>query len=198
LNLNCSTGTVWGAGTIWAFQAIAFALVQVFNVQAVFAQPGNGPVPNYSFQQAMDRALSDNPALAATRARLGISDAEIRAAGFHPNPSFLMSYTPAEDLYRLGVQQTIQLGFKRERRISLARAQRDVVRADINVAVLDLRAQLRREQTSQENRIAGKAICRDLLIIKTQLPISNEQWELSYESKIISPNCYDLQCPSGK
>jgi cobalt-zinc-cadmium efflux system outer membrane protein len=127
--------------------SLALSVALGASVSTAVAQPANEPIQPYSFQQAMERAVADNPSLAATRARLGISEADIRAAAFHPNPSFLTSYTPAEDLYRIGVQQTFQLGFKRERRIAFARAQRDVVRAEINVAILDLRAELRRAFT---------------------------------------------------
>jgi outer membrane protein, heavy metal efflux system len=153
--LHCARGTICGAPKRLRSRTVAAVTVSLGVAMAgvipVLGQPANEPVAAptpTSFQQALEAAVSSNPSLAATRARLGISQAEVRAAAFHPNPSFLTSYTPAEDLYRIGVQQTIQLGFKREFRISAARAQLAVVRAEIEVAVLDLRAQLRRAFTA--------------------------------------------------
>lgn len=153
--LHFARGTIYGAPKRIRSRTVAGVTVSLGVALAglvpVQAQPGNDPITTpstTSFQQALETAVSSNPSLAATRARLGISQAEVRAAAFHPNPSFLTSYTPAEDLYRIGVQQTIQLGFKREFRISAARAALNVVRAEIEVAVLDLRAQLRRAFTA--------------------------------------------------
>lgn len=102
---------------------------------------------NLTLQQALDRALTGNPGLQATRARLGVSEAEIVTAGARLNPSVVSDNGIAEKTYRLGIEQTIRLGGKRHKQVSLAQAQRDVLLAEINTAILDLRAEVRRAYT---------------------------------------------------
>jgi outer membrane protein, heavy metal efflux system len=113
--------------------------------------------------QGMQIAIEQNPGLQATRARLGINQAEIRAAAFRLNPVFITNLTRAEELYRIAVQQTIQTGFKRERRIAVARAQRDVIQAEIATAILDLRTELRRAYTRLYVAQQRVSLLRDVL-----------------------------------
>lgn len=100
-----------------------------------------------TLQQALERATTSNPGLQATRARLGVTEAEIITAGARPNPSIVSDNGIAEKTYRLGIEQTFQLGGKRRKQVSLAQAQRDVLLAEINTAILDLRTDVRRAYT---------------------------------------------------
>lgn len=125
--------------------AILAAITISLQGAPVKAQAPGEPV--MGLDQGMQIAIEQNPGLQATRARLGINQAEIRAAAFRLNPVFITNLTRAEDLFRIAVQQTIQTGFKRERRIAVARAQREVIQAEIATAILDLRAELRRAYT---------------------------------------------------
>lgn len=114
----------------------------------LFALNAQGePLQTLTLQQALDQALTSNPGLQATRARLGITEAEIVTAGARQNPSIVSDNGIAEKTYRLGLEQTIRLGGKRGKQVSLAQAQRDVLLAEINTAILDLRAEVRRAYT---------------------------------------------------
>lgn len=105
------------------------------------------PVQTLTLQQALDQAVANNPALRATRTRLGVTEAEIVTAGARPNPSIVSDNGIAEKTYRLGVEQTFQIGGKRRKQVAVAQAQRDVLLAEINTAVLDLRTEVRRAYT---------------------------------------------------
>ena len=57
----------------------------------------------------------------------------------------------AEGTSRIGLEQTIELGGKRHKRIAVAEAQRQVVLAELNTTLLDLRANVRRSYTQLFN-----------------------------------------------
>jgi cobalt-zinc-cadmium efflux system outer membrane protein len=118
----------------------------LFESPAVLAQPAILTV-----DQAIETAIKNNPQIQATQARLGVSEAEIVTAGTRLNPSALSDNGVAEKTYRLGLEQTFELGGKRKRRVAVAQAQRDTVKAEVNTALLDLRADVRRTYTSLFN-----------------------------------------------
>lgn len=130
------------------------------------------PVQSLTLDQAMEMAIRNNPQLSATQARLQVSEAEILTAGTRLNPSLVSDNGIAEKTYREGIEQTFELGGKRRRRIAVARAQRDVVRSEINTALLDLRTDVRRAYTqlynTQERRLAFENIlqvAQELVVI---------------------------------
>ncbi|MBK8189224.1 MAG: TolC family protein [Vampirovibrionales bacterium] len=100
-----------------------------------------------TLEQAIDTAIQNNPQLKAAKARLGVSDAEIKTAGARPNPMVVSDNGIAEDTYRAGIEQTIELGGKRRKRIAVAKAQLTVVQSEIDQAWLELRANVRRAYT---------------------------------------------------
>lgn len=115
-----------------------------------------------TLEQALDLALRNNPQVQAAQARLGISQAEILTASARLNPQLVSDNGIAEKTYRLGIQQTIELGGKRKHRIQVAQAQRQVVLAEINTVLLDVRANVRRSYTqlfnSQERQLTFQEI----------------------------------------
>lgn len=107
-----------------------------------------GQTTTLTVDQAIETAIRNNPQLQATQARLGVSEAEIVTAGARLNPTALSDNGVAEKTYRLGLEQTIELGRKRQHRVAVAQAQRDAVKAEVNTALLDLRSDVRRSYTN--------------------------------------------------
>lgn len=127
------------------------------------------PVNTLSLDQAIETAITNNPQLQATRARVGISQAEITKAGSRINPVFISDNGIAEKTYRIGVQQTIELGGKRQKRVALANAQRDVLLAEINTSLLDLRTNVRRSYTELYNNQQRQEAYREILLVTERL-----------------------------
>lgn len=119
--------------------------------------------------QAIETAIKNNPQIQATQARLGVSEAEILTAGARLNPAILSDNGIAEKTYRLGVEQTIELGAKRKRRVAVAQAQRETVKAEINTALLDLRSEVRRAYTSLYNLQERQVTLENILQVSQEL-----------------------------
>jgi cobalt-zinc-cadmium efflux system outer membrane protein len=119
--------------------------------------------------QAIETAIKNNPQIQATQARLGVSEAEVITAGTRLNPSVLSDNGVAEKTYRLGVEQTIELGGKRKHRVAVAQAQRDTVKAEINTALMDLRSEVRRAYTALFNLQERQATLENILQVAQEL-----------------------------
>lgn len=115
-----------------------------------------------TLEQAIGLALQNNPQLKAVQAKLGVSEAEIKTAAARPNPNFISNGGVAQDTYQIGIEQTFELGSKRKRRISFARAEQALVKSKISEALLNLRADVRQTYTRlyiyQERQKAYKEI----------------------------------------
>jgi outer membrane protein, heavy metal efflux system len=115
-----------------------------------------------TLDQAIEWALQNNPQLKASQAQLGISDADILTAAARLNPKLLSDNGFAEDTYRMGIEQTLELGGKRHKRVMVARAQKQVLSEDINQSILDLKAQVRRAYAglyyNQQRQLAYREI----------------------------------------
>lgn len=131
----------------------------------------------YTIDHAIQTAIGSNPKIKATQARLGVSDAEIVTAGTRLNPSLMSDNGIAEKTYRLGLVQTFELGGKRKRRLAVAEAQRDVLRQEINTAVLDLRAEVRRAYTRFYNLQERQATLENILKVAQELVIIAQKRE---------------------
>lgn len=118
-----------------------------------------------TLEQAIDIAIQNNPQLKAVQAKLGISKAEIKTAAARPNPTIMSDNGIAEDTYRAGIEQTIELGGKRKRRVAVAKAEQAITQSEIAEAVLNLRADVRRAYTqfylSQERQKAYEEILQN-------------------------------------
>lgn len=85
-----------------------------------------------SLPQALELAYSANPTLAATISQRAVSEGEITQAKIRINPTYQTELAPAEITYRFAVfTTTTQLGFKRQRRIEVARRLIDSTNATI-------------------------------------------------------------------
>jgi cobalt-zinc-cadmium efflux system outer membrane protein len=96
-----------------------------------------------SLSTTMDVGIINNPTLKATRARLGISDAQIKQANLLLNPVLMSDNGIAEKTYRLGIEQTIELGGKRSKRTKLAKINKEVTETEILTTLLDVRNNIR-------------------------------------------------------
>lgn len=122
-----------------------------------------------TLEQALTLAIQNNPQLKAAQSKLGVSQAEIITAGARLNPSLMSDNGIAEKTYRLGIEQTFQLGGKRHKRIALAQAQQDVLLAEINAVLLDLRANVRRAYTQLYYAQERLQTTRDIVATTGQL-----------------------------
>lgn len=141
------------------------SLMLLVACQAAWAEP----VSTLTLEQAIRTAIGNNPQVKAVRARLGVSEAEILTAGMRLNPSLMSDNGIAEKTYRLGLEQTIELGGKRKRRVALARAQREAVRMEINTQLLDLRTDVRRAYTQLYNAQERQRIYENILQVSQEL-----------------------------
>lgn len=121
------------------------------------------PVKSLTLDEAIRTALINNPQLKAAQARLGVSRAEITTAGARLNPAIMTDDGIAEKTYRVGVEQTVELGGKRRNRIAVAQAQREVVQAEIDTTLLDVRASVRRAYTQLYNLQARQQNAQEIL-----------------------------------
>ena len=131
--------------------------------------PIHGYCEKLSLEAALQTALHQNPQIKAAQARLGISDAEIVTAGTRLNPNIVSDNGIAEKTYRLGIEQTIELGGKRKRRVELSEANRQVVLAEINIIVLDVRGNVRRAYTRLYTAQQRLDILKDILATTNKL-----------------------------
>lgn len=143
---------------------LSLLLTALLGVSAspVWAQQAN---PSFTLDQAIGTAIQNNPQLKAAQARLGVSEAQIITAGARLNPSILSDNGIAEKTYRLGIEQTLELGGKRKKRVAVAQAQQQAVMTEINTVLLDLRTNVRRTYTRLYNAQEREKAYQD--IVKT-------------------------------
>ncbi len=106
-------------------------------------QPTPSPSPligHISLEQALDEAYNANPTLAATEAQRPVAQAGVVQAKIRINPTYQTELEPAELTYRFAVlTTTTQLGFKRQRRIEVAKRQIDSTNATIRTMAWKIR-----------------------------------------------------------
>lgn len=127
------------------------------------------PAGQLTLDKAITLAIQNNPQLKAAQARAGVSEADIVTASARVNPSLVSDNGIAEKTYRLGLEQTVELGGKRRRRVALAQAQRDVVLAEINTQLLDIRANVRRAYTETFNLQERQTATQDIVATTERL-----------------------------
>lgn len=149
---------------------LSLAVIAFFTVSsAALCQTEQSTSQPLTLNQAVSVALTNNASLQATRARLGVSQAEIISAAARMNPALVTDNGVAEKTYRLGLQQTFQLGGKVRRRINVARAQQTVVTSQINTAVLDLRTEVRRAYAQLFNNQQRLTTYEEIVATTTKL-----------------------------
>jgi cobalt-zinc-cadmium efflux system outer membrane protein len=135
----------------------------------VFPTAWAEPATPLTLDQAIQTAITNNPQVKAAQARLGVSDAEIQTASALPNPTLLSDNGIAEKTYRLGVTQTLEMGGKRKQRVAVAHAQREVLQAEINTQLLELKTEVRRAYTQLYNAQERQRTYENILQVTQEL-----------------------------
>jgi outer membrane protein, heavy metal efflux system len=106
-------------------------LIGLVMFSPVSAQQTPQPPPRLTLAAAMDLAEKQNLDLAAARAQRAIAEAGVRAAGERPNPT--LSFGASRDAPHESVlmDQPLEIGSKRGRRIDVARQEIAVTESDI-------------------------------------------------------------------
>lgn len=96
-----------------------------------------------TLDDAITSGIANNPAIQSERAKIGISDAQIKTAGLRTNPRLVLDASIADKSYKGGIEQTIELGGKIRKRVNIAKQQKEVTLQEIATSIIDLRAQIR-------------------------------------------------------
>ncbi len=106
--------------------------------------PGPGPSPRrLTLAAALDLAEKQNLDLAAARAQRAVALAGVRAAGERPNPSAFFSATRDTPHDSVFLDQPLEMGFKRKRRIELAQQETALTDTDISAIERQIRRSTR-------------------------------------------------------
>jgi cobalt-zinc-cadmium efflux system outer membrane protein len=100
-----------------------------------------------SLDEAYQIALNNNLYLQAERERTVVAEAGILKAKALPNPKVVSDNGVAEKTYRAGIEQTILLGGKIKKRVSVAKSQKKLTESEVAAKELDLKQNVRRTYT---------------------------------------------------
>lgn len=96
-----------------------------------------------TLDEAITSSIANNPQIQSERAKVGISNAQIKTAGLWTNPRMVLDASIADKSYKGGIEQTIQLGGKIKKKVNIAKQQKEVTLQEIATAIIDLRANVR-------------------------------------------------------
>lgn len=96
-----------------------------------------------TLDEAITSSIANNPQIQSERAKIGISDAQIKTAGLWTNPKMVLDASIADKSYKGGIEQTIQLGGKIKKRVNIAKQQKEVTLQEIATAIIDLKSNVR-------------------------------------------------------
>jgi cobalt-zinc-cadmium efflux system outer membrane protein len=167
---------------------IGFVLLLLVNF-TLYAKAETGTL---TLQEAFALAFSQNPKFKAKQMDFQIGLADLQTAGLRDNPVLISDSGIAEKTYRVGIKQTIPLGFRHKHQVLLAKAQLNVAQAQIDTARLALKKDVRTSYIqlyiAQQKRqllesINGK-LQKKIVANKMQ---TNEQRKLKlYQAKIFN------------
>ncbi len=101
------------------------------------------PAPSLTLAAALDIAERQNLDLLAARAQRAVALAGVRIAGERPNPTANFSATRDEPHESVFLDQPLEIGPKRERRIEVARQERALTETDITAVERQVRQAVR-------------------------------------------------------
>ncbi len=122
----------------------------ISDLEAVKEQTNSNASLHLSLKEAFERADARNPQLLAAQHNIRISAAGITIAGAIPNPQIELQYgfgpvyTQAGNPQQVSVNQTVELGGKRSKRLSIAKSQYDLAILQYNSNRFDIHGQVRR------------------------------------------------------
>jgi outer membrane protein, heavy metal efflux system len=137
----------------WVFAIAAFAST----VLAAAADEPQSPAAALTYSAAVTRALNANPRIIAARLRrpINIASRDVAAERLNPEVRFEASKETPKEGYTIAVP--LELGGKRARRIAVADAAIKTGEAELNVAIAEVHADVRRAFIARviaENRLA--------------------------------------------
>jgi len=129
----------------------------VSTASPAMADEPQSPAAALTYSAALTRALSANPRIIAARLRrpINIASRDVAAERLNPEVRFEASKETPKEGYTLAVP--LELGGKRARRIAVADAAIKTGEAELNVAIAEVRADVRRAFIARviaENRLA--------------------------------------------
>jgi outer membrane protein, heavy metal efflux system len=127
--------------------------------------------------KTLQLVMANNPKVKALQAKEGVSKAQLITANARLNPSLMSDNGVAERTYRLGIEQTFELGGKRRNRLAVAQAQSAVTAFDIQAQLLDVRAEVRKTYTQVYNLQERQAVTEEIVTTAQQLLAVTEKRE---------------------
>lgn len=96
-----------------------------------------------TMEEAIATGILNNPQIQSERKKIGISNADVKEAGLFINPRIILDGAFAENSYKGGIEQTIELGGKRKKRIAAAKIDREIVAQQIAGEIINMRSEIR-------------------------------------------------------
>lgn len=144
-------------------------LVVFASVALLIARPSSAQdVTRFTYAEALQRALTANPAIVAARARRAIGAAGVAVAGERLNPEGRVEFDRDEPHQAYAVAVPIELGGKRSKRIAVAAAEANTAEAEIAQLVVETRTAVRRSYFERSIADARLALLDDLQTIVTR------------------------------
>src|SRR4051812_45145916 len=124
----------------------------------LIAQPSAGQdATRFTYAEALQRALSANPTIAAAQARRAIGAAGVAVAGERLNPEGRVEFDRDEPHQAYTLAFPIELGGKRGRRVDVAEAAIRTADAEIAQVIVEIRNAVRRayfDRAIADSRVA--------------------------------------------
>jgi cobalt-zinc-cadmium efflux system outer membrane protein len=119
--------------------------------------------PVMTLDAAIEMAGRNNLNYQAALAQKDISQAQITTAKARLNPMLVSDNGVAEKTYRLGLQQTLELGGKRKKRIAVAETQSQLTDTMTNARFLELRIGVRQAYTALYTALERQKAYEDIV-----------------------------------
>jgi cobalt-zinc-cadmium efflux system outer membrane protein len=140
----------------------------ILAVAAILPAPGSAQEAPLTFQSALDLAVANNLDLAAARRGRAVREAEVVAAGQHPNPAVVFESTKDTPHQMLSLDVPFE-PWKRSRRIGLAREELKLADVDDAAAIAALRRGVRMAFYSLLAADEGASLAQSMVDVATRV-----------------------------
>lgn len=103
--------------------------------------------PAFTLDEAIEKALINNPELQVGKASLDISNVEALKATEFLKPSFIAEGFSIINVQRVGLRVPLELGGRRKSKINIARTKTEITAIQIKTSILELRNNVRQAYT---------------------------------------------------
>lgn len=97
-----------------------------------------------TLNEAVEIGIIKNPSIQVEKAKLNISDAEIKQANLMLNPKIFFEASVAAKSYIAGLEQTFELGGKRRQRVNTAKIDKEITIQNLTLSIIQLRSDIRK------------------------------------------------------